>query len=199
MRTLYNIDKNIKHDAIIKEPIIPLVSSFDEEGFEQLLKDFDNAHRTGQSVIPVLIDSYGGGAYSLLGMIGIIQSSKIPVITVLLSKAMSAGSILFSFGKERYIAPYATIMIHDVASAKWGKIEEIKADVKESERLNNMVYEMFDKNCGKAPGFFKKMVHEKGHADWYIDPKEALKLNLASKIGIPYLNVNVKLDYTLSL
>jgi len=199
MRTLYNIHHNIKHDSLIKEPVVVTVRNFDEKAYEDFNEDFDKAHRTGQTVIPVVIDSYGGQAYSLMGMIGIIQSSKIPVITILLSKAMSCGSILFSFGEERYIAPYSTLMIHDVASLAWGKIEEIKADVKEAKRLNNIVYEMFDRNCNQPKGFFKGIVHDKGHADWYIDAKEAIKLNLATKIGIPALNVSVKMDYNISL
>lgn len=199
MRTLYNIHHNIKHDSLIKEPIVVTVRDFDEKAYEKFNEDFDQAHRTGQTVIPVVIDSYGGYAYSLMGMIGIIQSSKIPVITILLSKAMSCGAILFSFGQERYMAPYATLMIHDVATGGWGKIEEMKADVKEGERLNNIVYDMFDRNCDQPKGFFKELVHDRGHADWYIDAKEAIKLNLATKIGIPALNVSVKMDYNISL
>ena len=52
---------------------------------------------------------------------------------------MSCGAILFSFGVDgmRYMDPDATVMIHDVSSMGWGKVEEIKADAKEVERLKS--------------------------------------------------------------
>jgi len=199
MRRLYNIHHNLKHDCLIKEPVIVTVRNFHEKAYEYFNEEFDKAHQTGQPFIPVVIDSYGGETYSLMGMIGVIESSKIPVYTILLSKAMSCGAILFSFGKERFMAPAATIMIHDVSSLTYGKIEELKADAKEADRINNIVYDMFDRNCDQPKGFFKDIVHEKGHADWYINAKEALGFNLATKIGIPSFDINVKMEYRLSL
>ena len=97
-----------------------------------------------QMVLPVVIDSYGGQVYSLMSMISDIQHSRIPVATIVQGKAMSCGAILFSFGTEgrRYMDPDATVMIHDVSSMGWGKVEEIKADAKEVERLNQKVYKM---------------------------------------------------------
>ncbi|HBZ39919.1 MAG TPA: hypothetical protein DEO59_16125, partial [Balneola sp.] len=71
-------------------------------------------------------------------------------------KAMSCGAILFSFGTEgrRYMDSDATLMIHDVSSSGWGKIEEIKADVKEAERLNKKIFRMMAKNCGQEEDYF---------------------------------------------
>ena len=57
--------------------------------------------------------------------------------------------------------PNATVMIHDVSSMNWGKIEELKADTKEADRLNNIVYTMMAQNCGKKDDHFKKIVHKK--------------------------------------
>jgi ATP-dependent protease ClpP protease subunit len=50
--------------------------------------------------------------------------------------------------------PDATVMIHDVSSMGWGKVEEIKADAKEVERLNQKVYKMMAKNCGHDEELF---------------------------------------------
>lgn len=201
MRTIFNIVQNLKHDCLVREIKVPLVRSFDEEGFKKLDEDFNEAHRTGQTIIPVLIDSYGGDIYSLNGMMGILKSSSLPVATILLSKAMSCGADFFSCGTEgqRYMYEYATIMIHDAASTNRGKVEEIKADAKETERLNDIGYEILARNCGKPKDYFKNLVHERGHADWYITAKEALKHNLTNHIGIPTFSVDVKIETTLSL
>ena len=41
----------------------------------------------------------------------------------------------------RFVGPHATVMVHDVASISIGKIEELKADVGEGERLNNKIFD----------------------------------------------------------
>lgn len=200
MRTIINIHPNLKHDCFVKEIKIPIVKTFDEEGFKKLDEDFDEAYRIGQTIIPIIIDSYGGDIYSLNGMMGIVKSSNVPVATILLSKAMSCGADFFSCGTEghRYMYEHATIMIHDAASFNRGKVEEIKADAKETERLNDVGYEILAKNCGKPKDYFKNLVHEKGHADWYIDAKEALKHNLTNHIGVPIFTVSAKMEFNLS-
>lgn len=201
MRTIIHKHPNIKSDSLVKEPKSVIVRDFNEESFKKFNTDFDDAYNTGQNIIPIVIDSYGGEVYSLLGMVSIIQSSKIPIATILMSKAMSCGAVLFSCGWKgmRYISKYSTIMIHDVLNYSYGKVEDIKSDAKETERLNEMIYEIMTTNCEQPKNFFKNIVYKKGHADWYITPKEAIKLNLANHIGVPTFNVNIKIKYELSL
>lgn len=201
MRTIINLHHNIKFDGIVREPKVVHVRDFDEPAFKRFNDDFDEAHRTGQTIIPVVIDSFGGECYALNGMISIIRSSKVPVATILLSKAMSCGALLFSCGHEgyRYMSDLATIMIHDVSSYNKGKVEEIKADAVETARLNDVLYSLMEKNIGKKKNYLKDIVHSKGHADWYIDAKEALSHNLTNYIGIPTFTMTARLDFDLSL
>ena len=68
--------------------------------------------------------------------------------------------------------PDATLMIHDVSSMSIGKVEEIKADAEETERLNQKVYKMMAKNCGHHEDYFLDIIHEKGgHADWFLEAR----------------------------
>lgn len=199
MRTVTKLHSNFKHDCFVNEPKVIWLKEFHEDSFKKFVDDFEIALQIGQPIIPIVIDSYGGQIYSLNGMISVIKSSPVPVATILLSKAMSCGADLFTCGTEgyRYIAPYATIMIHDAASGVWGKVEEVKSDAKETERLNDLGYEILAKNCGKPKDYFKNIVHEKGHADWFIDANEALKHNLANHIGVPTFSVTARLEFNL--
>ena len=121
------------------------------------------AHNTGQKIVPVVIDSYGGEVYSLMAMIAAIEDAELPVATIVEGKAMSCGAILFSFGEEglRFMDRNATLMIHDVSSMEWGKVEELKASAKEADRLNDKVYTMMARNCGKKDDYFLKIVDKK--------------------------------------
>jgi len=186
----------LKDVELRKNPVLIRVNKFDEKSTKEFQDQVAQAHNTGQKIIPVVIDSYGGQVYSLMAMISAIKNSEIPVATIVEGKAMSCGAILFSFGEEgyRFMDPNATVMIHDVSSMERGKVEEIKASAEETDRLNKTVYEMMALNCGKRKDHFLKIVHKKGHADWYLDAEEAKKHNLANQIRVPSLRININVD-----
>ena len=137
MKWISKVSPLIKELELKKSPIIIRVNKFDEEAAKKFDHEIAIAHNTGQKVIPVVIDSYGGQVYSLMSMIGSISGSELPVATIVEGKAMSCGAILFSFGEQglRFMDPNATLMIHDVSSGMLGKVEELKADVQEAESV----------------------------------------------------------------
>jgi ATP-dependent Clp protease protease subunit len=178
-------------------PITIRVRKFDEPSAKEFSNLMNKAQNSGQPVVPVIIDSYGGQVYSLMSMISDIKHSKIPVATIVQGKAMSCGAILFSFGAEgyRYMDPDATLMIHDVSSMEIGKVEEIKASAEETERLNQKIYSMMAENCGHHKDYFLNIVHEKSHADWFLDADECKKYNLANHLHIPELKIRATVDF----
>lgn len=201
MNRIYKIHSNIKADCMWTLPVVVEIKSFDEDGFSKFRKDFEKAHNTGQNVIPVVIDSYGGHVYSLNGMISTVESSELPVATILLSKAMSCGAVLLSCGTDgmRYISSRSTVMIHDVSSGYKGKNGEVQADAKETDRLNADIYKTMAEKCGQPKKYFDKIVHEKGHADWYLTAKDCIEHKLANHIGVPNFMVNIDLTTELVL
>lgn len=197
------VDPRIKVRKAVDLLLIPktvVVQSFDENGAQAFRHDMSLAHRTGQSIIPILIDSYGGDTYALLSMIDTIKSSKIQVATIIQGKAMSCGAVLFTCGAEgyRFMSPNATLMIHDVAHyGPGGKVEDIKVDAKETERLNKKLYRIMDANCGKTAGYFESFVKKKGRADWYLGPVEAMKLGIVNHVQIPTFKTSVTVETVL--
>lgn len=195
----YNTSPLIKEYELNMQPVIVTVNKFDEESAKEFRNKVAAAHNTGQEVIPIVIDSYGGQVYSLMSMISTIKSSELPIATIIQGKAMSCGAILFSFGEEgrRFMDPNATLMIHDVSSGQLGKVEEVKASAKESDRLNKIVYNMMAQNCGKADDYFLKIVDKKKHADWFLDANEAKKHGLANHLRVPKISVNLDVNIIL--
>jgi len=186
----------IKEVELRKQPVIIRVNKFDEKSANDFATKVALAHNTGQKVIPIVIDSYGGQVYSLMSMISDIQASDLPVATIVEGKAMSCGAVLLTFGEQgmRFADSNATVMIHDVSSACWGKIEELKADVAEAERLDEKIFTMMARNCGKKDDYFKKKVFTKKHADWFMDAQEAKKHGLVNHLRVPKLNIKVEVD-----
>ena len=188
----------LKEKKLIEDlPIVIRVRKFDEAAAKEFSELMSVAQNTGQPVVPVIIDSYGGQVYSLLSMISDIRHTNLTVATIVQGKAMSCGAILASFGDEghRYMDPDATLMIHDVSSMRWGKVEEVKASAEETERLNKKVYRMMAKNCGHSEDYFLDVIHEKGHADWFLDCEAASRHNLVNHAHIPTLKIHTKVEF----
>ena len=196
MHWMSKISPLIKEVELRKNPVIIRVNKFNEDSAKKFAQEMAQAHNTGQTVIPVVIDSYGGQVYSLMSMISAIKHAEIPVATIVEGKAMSCGAILFSFGEQgmRFMDPDATLMIHDVSSMDMGKVEELKAGALEADRLNSIVYTMMAQNCGKAEDYFMKIIDKKKHADWFLDPKQAKRHGLANHLRVPKINIEVSVD-----
>lgn len=198
MHILKTFSPLLKEPKLIDDlPVVLRVRKFDEAAAKEFSSYVSKAQNTGQPVLPVIIDSYGGQVYSLMSMISDIKHSRIPVATIVQGKAMSCGAILFSFGAEgmRYMDPDATVMIHDVSSMDRGKVEEIKASAEETERLNKKIYHMMAENCGHHKDYFLDIVHEKGHADWFLDSDECRKHNLTNHLHVPELKIESKVHF----
>ena len=200
MNVTWNISKHLSEVELRKDPVVIRVNKFDEDAAKKFSDQMSAAQSTGQKIVPVVIDSYGGQVYSLMSMVSSIKSSRIPVATVVQGKAMSCGALLFSFGASgyRFMDPHATVMIHDVSSGAHGKIEEIKADAKEGDRLNQKLYREMAANCGKEPEFFLQHIHDRSHADWYLDAEECQSIGLANHLRVPELRVKVDVDFEFS-
>ena len=176
MKYQYNIDPRIvlSEDEIDAPVFVKFTGDFTEE-----------ARAAKQDIIPIIIDSFGGDVYSLLSVIDAIDSCEIPVATIVEGKAMSAGAVLFSCGKEghRYISPNATVMIHGVSSFARGKTEDMKVSLTEMERLQKVLFERVSLNLGHERDWLEEQMVKKRHLDWYLDSEESKKINLANHIA----------------
>ncbi len=189
----------IKELELHKPPVIIRVNKFNEDSAKDFSIQMAQAQNSGQKIIPVVIDSYGGQVYSLMSMVAAIEAAEIPVATIIEGKAMSCGAVLFSCGADgkRFMDKNATIMIHEVSSAYWGKNEEIQASAEETKRLNEKILVMMARNIGKPDKFFLDKIHDRGHSDWFLDADEALELGLANQLRLPKLKVDIEVDIDL--
>ena len=203
MKQIVHIDKGLVIEDIedvLKLPVVIRVNDFEEEDLEDFDKAMSEAHNTHQPIIPIVIDSFGGSAYGVLGMISTIQNSRIPVATIVTSKIMSAGTILFAFGWEgyRFLDPYAQIMLHDIASMALGKIEDLKVDVKHIEHLNTMIYRRMAVHVGHPEDYFLNLLSKHKHVDIFMTAKEAKKHKIANHLRIPTFDISIKLEMSLN-
>lgn len=199
MNSIVKVHALLEECKLRNNPIIVRVNKFDEESAAKFCAAISAGQNTGQPIIPVVVDSYGGQVYSLIAMVDAIRSSNIPVATIIEGKAMSCGALLASFGAKgyRFVAPTAAVMIHEVSNGMHGKVEEIKADSAQTERLNKWAVDSLDQNAGKTSGYFAGLIHEKAHADWYLTPEELVAHGLVDHIRIPSFHTTVSVSFEL--
>jgi ATP-dependent protease ClpP protease subunit len=198
MNVIKTFSPLLKEPKLIDDlPVVIRLTKFDESSAKGFTSAVMKAQNTGQPILPVIIDSYGGQVYSLMSMISDIKHSRIPVATIVQGKAMSCGAILFSFGSEghRYMDPNATVMIHEVSAMAWHKVEEMKASTAEADRLNKKIFHMMAENCGHNREYYLDIVHERGHADWFLEADECKKHNLANHLRVPELKIETRVKF----
>ncbi len=130
--------------------------------------------------IKLYIDSYGGDAYACYGFINTMKVSATPIHTIVTGCAMSCGFIIASQGHKRFSHKLSTFMYHQISFASWGKIESIKEDLTEAQRLQDILYNVLS-NTTKLPK--KKLLEiDKGRIDWYMTSNEALSFKVIDEI-----------------
>lgn len=181
----------------VPRPVIVRVTDFDEDAVAKFNSDLNAAHETGQDIIPIVIDSYGGEAYSLMSMIALLDAASLPFVTVVEGKAMSCGAILFAFGAQRYMAPHATLMFHDLAQTGYDekKIADVRADADELQRLQDTLFARIAKHVGKPRSYFNTLLDENKHADVYMTSQQAKRQNIATHIAVPSFVTNVSVTH----
>lgn len=187
---------NIYNEMLLKNGlnnrIVDLNESFDEVSIYKLIymierivkmDDLANIPMKDRSEITVRISSYGGYCYDLWSAINVIENLKKKgyiINTVCMGKAMSCGIILLLSGTNRYVYPYSTLMYHSVSSGTYGKIQDMKESIYETDRLNEMAKEYVLEKTNITKENLDEV--DKCKKDWYINSEEALKLGIATQI-----------------
>lgn len=198
MRVIKTIAPELFEVQFKMEPIVIRVTNFNEEAASVFHQSINEAQNTGQPIIPIVVDSYGGDPYSLISMLSCIKNCPLPVATIVTGKAMSCGSFFAAFGTPgyRYANPMATFMIHEVsADSEFQKNEELKASVKQIDSLNSLLFEELNLSAGQNKNYFQNLLHSVKNADYYMSANEALELGLIDHLHIPTFDYHTSVTY----
>ena len=134
-------------------------------------------------ILTLYINSQGGDLYEALGLIDMIRNSNIPVRTIGFGSVMSAAFLVLASGTqgERYVTKNCGIMCHQMsASEEHGKYHDIKATRKETDRLNQAMYDILKEVTGLDGRFIKTKLLP-AH-DVYLTAREMIDFGAADHI-----------------
>jgi ATP-dependent protease ClpP protease subunit len=174
----YTMDNNIYfQDEISLDSINSLNREIRELSKE--LIDFANKYDLeSPPPIKLHITSYGGSVIAAFSAIDCIESSKVPVHTIIDGYAASAATLISVCGAKRYIRKHASMLIHQVRSGMWGKMTEIEDDYANLQKTHEQIKKIYsEKTRIKRKHLSKILKHD---LDW--DAKTCLENGLVDEI-----------------
>ncbi len=131
---------------------------------------------------PILLylNTYGGSVYDGLSLINAIETSRTPVNTIAIGSAMSMGLFILVAGHKRMAGQYSTIMYHQISDFAWDKLEGIKDQVKEAERIEKICERILYRRSQVPEETIEQ--YKKNKSEWYIPADEALSLGIIDEV-----------------
>ena len=124
------------------------------------------------------INSGGGSVFAGLSSVDYILNSKVPVTTVIDGCAASAATIMSVVGHHRVMHKHSFMLIHQISSVMWGKFEEMKDDMKNSELLMETIIKIYEEHTRIPRGELKEILKR----DIWWDAKTCLDYGLVDEI-----------------
>lgn len=156
----------------------------DEDSAKEAIKWvlYENLEKNKDKVLTLYINSCGGNLTDTFGLIDIMRRSNYTIRTIGIGNVMSAAFILFACGTrgERYIAKNASIMCHQFTESLDSKYHDIKAQMKETENLNNRMVQILKDATDLAPSKIKSKLLPP--SDVYLTAEELITFNVADHI-----------------
>lgn len=130
--------------------------------------------------ICIYINSEGGYVDDAWSLINIIKTSKTPIETYCSGKAASAALLVFLAGHKRFTYEHSHFMYHQCGAGIYGRYLDISQHVDRVKRVEEEL-ELFVLEHSKITRKRLDEITEK-KIDWWITPKEAIKLGVADEI-----------------
>jgi len=124
------------------------------------------------------INSYGGSVFAGLSAVDYISSSVVPIETVIEGCAASAATLMSVVAKKRIIRKNACMLIHQLSGHMWGKFEEMKDDMKNSEMLMKKIKNIYREHCSIPEDVLEGILKR----DIWWDAETCLKYGLVDEI-----------------
>lgn len=124
------------------------------------------------------IHSYGGDSDQCNAFIDIVIASRIPIITIAMGAAMSAGFMILLSGHKRYAFKHSNLMVHEGSAAFSGTAEQIEqAQRNYRNQINGMKKYILSRTTIDEKTFDKNKTK-----DWYLNSNQLVKYHIVDKL-----------------
>ena len=129
-------------------------------------------------IIHLHINTPGGEIYAAFSSVDTILNLKSHVYTYADGLVASAGTLLSSVGKKRYVGKHAHMLIHQLSSEIYGTFADLQAGMDTTVQLMKILKDFYKKNT-KVP---MKKLDELMTKDIYLTAEECILYGLVDEI-----------------
>lgn len=128
--------------------------------------------------IKIFVHSYGGDLEQAMFLCDLIQSSRIPIVTIAMGVAMSAGFLIFLSGHKKYAFRHTQMLVHSGGAAFQGTAEQIEEAQKNyKKQIEDMKSYILEKTL-----IDEKTFNKNKNKDWYLTSEELVKYHVVDSI-----------------
>lgn len=130
--------------------------------------------------ITMHIDSPGGSVKSGLSMVDVMEWIKSDIRTINTGMAASMGSVLLGAGTKgkRSSLKHSRTMLHQSSGGFSGNIQDAEVDWAEWKKINQELFELLGKYCGKKAAQVKKDATR----DFWLTAEEAVAYGIIDEV-----------------
>lgn len=130
--------------------------------------------------ITLHIDSPGGSVKSGLSMVDVMEYIKSDIRTINTGMAASMGSVLLGAGTKgkRSSLKHSRTMLHQSSGGFSGNIQDAEVDWVEWKKINQELFELLGKYCGKTAAKVKKDATR----DFWLTAQEAVDYGIIDEV-----------------
>ena len=131
-----------------------------------------------EPIIRIHIMSAGGDMFAGLNMMNILENSRVKVITIAQGECCSAATFILLGGSERRMGKNAYLLIHQISTEFWGKYQELKDEVKTTEKFMRMIKNMYLSKTEIPDNKFKRLMKK----DLFLSPHKCIKYGIVHAV-----------------
>ena len=169
-------NESLFYGDVDRENTLEFVEKFKKLEIELLKK---MAELVGyEPMIRVHIMSEGGDVYAGLNMMNVLERSRVKVVTIAQGACCSAATFVLLGGSERRMGRNAYLLIHQISTEMWGSFNDLKHELKSTDKLMKMLKDMYLSKTKIPEAKFKSLMKK----DIYLPPDKCLKYGIVSEI-----------------
>jgi ATP-dependent Clp protease protease subunit len=132
--------------------------------------------------LTLYINSVGGNLCDAFALIDLMKMSKRTIRTIGLGNVMSSAFLIFAAGTKghRYIGKNTSILCHQFTEGVEGKFHDVKAQMRESENMNNRMVDLLTECTSLSKRDIKTKLLPP--SDVWLSVDDLLKLGVADHI-----------------
>jgi len=183
-------EKQIQHTMLMKElewgintdsNTVYMAYDFDMDNLYTIITKTDNLlrHQNIQHPLNMIISSYGGEVYAMLGMIDYIRSLPVKVNTHCFGAAMSAAAVLLACGTgKRTMSKNSTVMIHEGSAFESGKTSDVLKGADHLKLLQKSICDILGDVTNKTSEFWEGVSKQ----DTYLTAEDCLQYGVIDEV-----------------